>query len=190
VQFKSLQIGASLFLASLLLLACNSTSNKNETPVLSGPPQTNYPMPPANSGNPEIGWTIANMRHVRLADSRNKVVILDFYATWCAPCRESVPHLVDLHRRYADKGLEIVGLNVGGHDDYDQVPAFAHEFGIPYQLGIPDRELEDLYMADEGAIPQTFILDRNGAVVKRFVGYDESMNEQLDSAVRVSLGIN
>jgi len=45
-------------------------------------------------------------------------------------------------------------------------------------------------MADEGAIPQTFILDRNGAVVKRFVGYDESMNEQLDSAVQASLGIN
>src|SRR6185295_12794472 len=99
----------------------------------------------------------------------------DFYATWCEPCIESIPHLVELHRRYSDKGLEIVGLNVGGPDDYEKVPAFARQFRIPYQLGIPDPELEELYMSDDPSIPQTYILDRHGAIVKRFIGYDESL---------------
>lgn len=136
-----------------------------------------------------MGW-VANGQHVRLADTRNKVVILDFYATWCLPCRDSVPKLVDLHRRYSDQGLEIVGLNVGGRDDYEKVPAFASEFNISYQLGIPDVELEALYMADENAIPQTFVLDRNGVLVKRFIGYDDSLDEELESIVKTSLAQN
>ncbi|HEV7397815.1 MAG TPA: TlpA disulfide reductase family protein [Pyrinomonadaceae bacterium] len=144
-------------------------------------------MPPIKSSNENMGWTVANTQHIRLADQRNKIVILDFYATWCEPCRESIPHLADLQRRYAAKGVEIVGLNVGGADDYDKVPAFAREFRIPYQLGIPDQELEALYMSDEGSIPQTFILDRQGKIVKRFIGYDESLNEELESAILTAL---
>jgi len=130
---------------------------------------------------------IANSQHVQLSESRAKVVVLDFYATWCEPCRESIPHLVQLQKRYGEKGLQIVGLNVGGPEDYEKVPGFAREFKIQYQLGIPDPELENLYMADDPAIPQTLILDRNGVVLKRFVGYDESMVEELESAIRSSL---
>ncbi|HXD33396.1 MAG TPA: TlpA disulfide reductase family protein [Pyrinomonadaceae bacterium] len=171
---------------ALFLLSCNSRPGKNDPVVVSQPPPTNLPMPPLKSANSNIGW-VANNKHFKLADSRNKVVILDFYATWCVPCRDSIPHLVDLHRRYNNKGLEIVGLNVGGEDDYEQVPAFASEFQIPYQLGIPDVELESLYMSDENAIPQTFVLDRNGVVVKRFIGYDDSMADELDSIVKSAL---
>lgn len=170
----------------LLLVTCGRAPTSNEPPVVSQPPPTSLPMPPIKA-NPDMGWVIANTQHVRLADSQNKVVILDFYATWCAPCRDSIPHLVDLHRRYSDKGLQIVGLNVGGPDDYEKVPAFAREFSIPYQLGIPDPELEQTFMSGEGAIPQTFILNRKGAVVKRFIGYDDSLIEELDSAVQASL---
>ncbi len=76
-----------------------------------------------------MGWTVANSQHVRLSDLKYKVVILDFYATWCVPCRDSIPHLIDLHKRYGPKGLQVVGLNVGGPDDYEEVPAFARQFG-------------------------------------------------------------
>lgn len=144
-------------------------------------------MPPANTANSEMGWTIANAQHVRLSDYKDKVVILDFYATWCAPCRDSIPHLVDLQNRYGAKGLQIIGLNVGGADDYDEVPSFARRFKIQYQLGIPDPELENLYISDEPAIPQTIILDRNGVILDRFVGYDESVAGKLESTIRASL---
>jgi thiol-disulfide isomerase/thioredoxin len=177
----------ALSASALISLGCRRAPQKGETPVLSRPPETIYPMPPTNTVNPEVGWTIANPQHVRLSDYKDKVVILDFYATWCARCRESIPHLVDLQRRYGPKGLQIVGLNVGGANDYDEVPSFAREFKIQYQLGIPDPELEDLYIADDRSIPQTFILDRNGVILKRFVGYDESLAGELERAIRASL---
>ena len=94
---------------------------------------------------------------------------------------------VDLQRRYGSKGLQIVGLNVGGAEDYEKVPEFAREFRIQYQLGIPDPDLEDLYMSDDASIPQTFILDRNGVIVKRFIGYDDSLPAELESAIQSSL---
>ncbi len=134
-----------------------------------------------------MGWTVSGAQHVRLSDLRDKVVVLDFYATWCEPCRDSIPHLVGLHSRLASQGLTIVGLNVGGPGDYDKVPAFARKFNIQYQLGIPDNEVEDLYLRDDSAIPQTFVLDRQGQVLKRFVGYDEFVGAELDQVVSAAL---
>jgi thiol-disulfide isomerase/thioredoxin len=140
-------------------------------------------MPPVKT-NSEMGWTVAKIQHVRLSDAHAKVLVLDFYATWCEPCRDSIPHLVDLQKRYGAQGLQIVGLNVGGEDDYDKVPAFAREFQIQYQLGIPDTELESLYMGEDPSIPQTLVIDRNGAVVKRFVGYGDSVAAELEQIIQ------
>jgi thiol-disulfide isomerase/thioredoxin len=171
-------------LFAFFFLSCGKGPSTSETPILSHPPETAYPMPPAKATNSNLGWTVANIQHVRLADSRGKVVVLDFYATWCEPCRDSVPRLVDLQKRYGARGLQIVGLNVGGEDDYEKIPAFAREFQIQYQLGIPDPELEDLYTSEDQRIPQTLVIDRNGALVKRFVGYGGSVAEDLEQVIQ------
>ncbi len=134
-----------------------------------------------------MGWTLSNDRHIRLSDYQNKVVVLDFYATWCEPCRDTIPHLVDLQKRYGPQGLQIIGLNLGGQDDYDKVPEFAREFHIEYPLGIPDPELENVYL-HEYSIPQTLVIDRQGQLLKHFVGYDDSMAEELERAIQASLG--
>ena len=76
------------------------------------------------------------------------MLILDFYATWCVPCRDSVPHLIGLQKKYEDQGLGVVGLNVGGPGDEQEVPAFAKEFGIQYTLAKPDDDLASFLMAD------------------------------------------
>ena len=144
-------------------------------------------MPPLKAAHPGMGWTLTNDQHIRLSDYQNRVVVLDFYATWCEPCRDSIPHLVDLQKRYGSQGLQIIGLNLGGRDDYDKVPEFAREFHIQYPLGIPDPELENLYMNND-AIPQTFVIDRHGQLLKHFVGYDDSTAEELERAIQASLG--
>jgi len=131
---------------------------------------------------------VANAQHVRLSDFRDKVIVLDFYATWCEPCRESIPHLVDLQKRYGPKGLQIVGLNVGGPEDYEKIPSFARAFQIQYQLGIPDPEMEELYMGDNSAIPQTLVIDTNGVILRRFIGYDESVAEELEQIIQSETG--
>jgi cytochrome c biogenesis protein CcmG, thiol:disulfide interchange protein DsbE len=143
-------------------------------------------MPPSGDLS-DMGWILPEGSRAKLADYRGKVLILDFYATWCEPCRRSIPHLMDLQRRLGHKGLQVVGLNVGGPDDRVKVANFARELSIDYPLGFPDKTLSDLFLADNDAIPQTFVFDRQGKIVKRFIGYDDSIPGQLDQVVEVTL---
>src|SRR5262245_48418020 len=108
---RNITVVASALLCSILFTGCYQTSSTNApTPVVSHPPETNPPLPPTKA-NSDIGWTLASDQHLRLADYRDKIVVLDFYATWCEPCRVSTPHLVELQERYGPKGLQVVGLN-------------------------------------------------------------------------------
>jgi thiol-disulfide isomerase/thioredoxin len=133
------------------------------------------------------GWIQENNQRAKLADYKGKVVVLDFYATWCEPCRAETPHLVNLQRQYGDKGLQVIGLNVGGEDDRAQVPAYAKEFGILYPLAYPDDDLADQLLSDNQNIPQSFVYDRNGDLVKRFIGYNGSTGAELERLVQGAL---
>jgi thiol-disulfide isomerase/thioredoxin len=135
----------------------------------------------------DYGWTAERNQRVKLSDYRGKVVVLDFYATWCEPCRAETPHLVELQRQYGEQGLQVIGLNVGGADDRDEVPGFAREFGIQYSLGFPDDEFADSLLSDNQNIPQAFIVDRSGRIVKRFVGYNDNVGRELERVVQASL---
>jgi thiol-disulfide isomerase/thioredoxin len=115
------------------------------------------------------------------------VLVLDFYATWCEPCRRSVPHLIDLQKKYENDGLHVIGLNVGGPGDEEKVPDFAKEFGIQYTLAQPDEELVTLLMSGTDAIPQTFVFDRQGQLAERLVGYGPNGGERIDNAVEAAL---
>lgn len=186
---------ASLLILPLAVLyfvvACSqrSTNNSDPTPVLSQPPSTAFPMPPiGNDGQlPDLGWTLADGQRGGLSQQRGKVLVLDLYATWCEPCRRSIPHLIDLHERFQAKGLAVVGLNVGGPDDRIKVAGFASEFRISYPLGFPDKQLTDLLLSDNSSIPQTFVFDRNGQLIKRYIGYDDSMPGQLETLIQSEL---
>ncbi len=125
-----------------------------------------------------------------LAEMRGNVVVLDFYATWCPPCRDEVPHLVKLERLYHKQGLRVVGLNVGGEEDMAEVPAFVDEFKIQYQLGTPDIPLVYDLMGDESAIPQTFVFSRQGKLLRHFVSYSEEIGEEIEQTVQAALREN
>jgi len=146
-------------------------------------------MPPINGSKSiaQMGWALPEGNRITVANYRDKVLVLDFYATWCMPCRDSIPHLIDLQNRYGPQGLAIVGLNVGGPDDREAVPAFAREFKIRYPLGFPDQELGDLLLSDNSAIPQTFVFDRSGRLVQRYIGYGESTASELEQTIRGAL---
>lgn len=133
------------------------------------------------------GWTLDNKQRAQLADFKGKVVVLDFYATWCEPCRAETPRLVELQRQYAAQGLQVIGLNVGGEDDREQVPGYAKQFGIQYPLAFPDDELADSYLSDNQNIPQAFVFDRSGNLLKRFVGYSEQGGQEMERIVKGAL---
>jgi thiol-disulfide isomerase/thioredoxin len=163
--------------------ACTTKpTGKEATPVLSNPPVTSLPMPPLYARG-ELGWVLNDGKRVTLAEYRGKVLALDFYATWCLPCRQSIPRLSSLRKNYGLEGLEVVGLNVGGPDDRIKVPDFAKELNIQYPLGFPDKALTDLFLSDNQTIPQTFIFTRGGRLVKRFIGYEEATGSELDKVI-------
>jgi thiol-disulfide isomerase/thioredoxin len=153
------------------------------------------PVPPSTiparsrAGSSGYGFTLLDNRRMNLSDYAGQVVIVDFWATFCPPCREETPHLVDLQRRYASKGLHIIGLNVGGPDDRDKVQGFIAQFKIPkeYTLGFPDPEMASLYLSDDDSIPQAFVFDRKRQLVKRFIGYDQTVPAELEQIVQTAL---
>ncbi len=182
---------ATIIVLVMLIYGCNSNdkvSNSNApAPVISNPPRTALPMPPVNGKSiDKMGWVQADGRRSAFGEFKGKVLILDFYATWCEPCRDSIPHLVDLQQRYQDE-VRVIGLNVGGEDDIERVPEFAKRFNIQYALGQPDDELVELLLSDNQAIPQTFVFDRHGLLTRRFVGYGYDTGDEIDQAVAVAL---
>ena len=176
----------------MLLASCNATDVKvseKKTPVVSAPPpNTTYPMPPLeNSSLNNMGWKLSDGTHNLFSEYKGKVLVLDFYATWCNPCRKSVPHLIGLQNKFGGQGLQVIGLNVGGPEDEEKVPAFAKELGIQYPLAVPDEELVTFMLSDFDSIPQTFVFDRKGVLAERVIGFGPSAAARLDEAIETAL---
>lgn len=201
--FNSRRIAAALALVATLALAAScdmdgaskkNAMSKSETPSGPRPPRTNVPMPPvsASHGNGEAtaapagAWTQTDGRRATLEDLRGQVVVLDFWATYCPPCREEIPHLVRLQKDFGPQGLKVIGLNVGGEEDRPKVPEFVKLYKIQYQLADPEDETVRSFLLSDD-IPQTFVIDRQGRVVEHVVGFDGEVANRLERAVSQAL---
>jgi thiol-disulfide isomerase/thioredoxin len=196
---KSLALAALVALAGSCELDGASKKRAEEarrrSAAAEGTRRTNLPMPPATTARGEAAgatpagpWTQADGRRVRREDLRGQVVVLDFWATYCPPCREEIPHLVRLQKQHGPKGLKVIGLNVGGEEDKPKVPEFVRLYGIQYQLADPDPETVRLFFGADDSIPQTFIFDRGGRLVEHVTGYDAEVARRIDAAVAQALG--
>jgi cytochrome c biogenesis protein CcmG/thiol:disulfide interchange protein DsbE len=116
-----------------------------------------------------------------LSDYRGKVVILDFWATWCPPCRMTIPELVRLQERYRDKGLVVLGISLDDPEQFsDQhLLAFKEKFEINYTiLRFTPRVLQEYFAIERPAIPTMFVIDRKGKIRDRLVGYQPGALEK------------
>ena len=149
-------------------------------------PQTNLPLPPSKPLG-EMSWTTLDGKEQKLKDLQGKVVVLDFWATFCPPCLEEIPHLNGLQTKYGAENLNIVGLNVGGDDDRPKIAEFAEKLKVNYTLAIPEDALMQFIFATQNDIPQTAVFDRNGKLIEKFVGYDLTVKNRLDKAVEQAI---
>ncbi len=125
------------------------------------------PASPA-SDVPQFSFSSLEGKTIAMKDLGNKVVIVDFWATWCGPCREEVPHLNTLYSELKGKGLEIVGISMDT-DGTDSVKDFAREFRMQYPIVIGDEKVAESFGGIIG-LPTTFIIDRNGRIAKKYIG--------------------
>lgn len=179
-------MGACLICVATFLASCSGSNghDTNNTPVMAGPPGTTFPMPPLSGKSlGDLGWQLADGQRNFVSQYRGSILVLDFYATWCLPCRKSIPQLVELQQSYKDQGLRVVGLNVGGPEDWPRVADFARELKVQYTLAIPDSELNSFLLSDNQEIPQTFVFDRQGVLVKRVIGFTDADGVQIRAAV-------
>jgi thiol-disulfide isomerase/thioredoxin len=133
---------------------------------------------------PDFQLTGLNGKPVSLADVRGKIILLNFWASWCGPCRAEVPDLVDLQTRYKDR-LQVIGLIVDD-DDMDAIHQFVREFGINYPVAIAPAELRVQY-GGIPALPTSFILDAQSRVVQKHVGLRDPALYEIET--RALLGL-
>jgi thiol-disulfide isomerase/thioredoxin len=125
-----------------------------------------------------------NGKTVSSADFKGKIVVLDFWATWCSPCRAEIPGFIELQKEYGKNGVAIIGASVDGADELAAVKKFAERFGINYPVVLADQETVRAFGGVD-VIPTTFIIDRDGRIVSRHMGFTEKA--ELEKEIKMLL---
>jgi len=115
-------------------------------------------------------------KKVKLSDYKGKIVIVDFWATWCAPCRKGIPDLIELQNEFKD--VQVIGISVD-QNPMEVVPDFVKEFKINYPILISDPNVLQQYGGIE-AIPTSFVISKDGKIINKYVGlYPKSTYEKI-----------
>ncbi|HTS25829.1 MAG TPA: TlpA disulfide reductase family protein [Bryobacteraceae bacterium] len=117
---------------------------------------------------PDFTLKDADGKVVRLSDYKGKVVLLDFWATWCGPCKIEIPWFVEMQRRNKDKGFEVLGVSMDD-EGWDVVKPFLADLGVNYRVVIGNDSTAESYGGVD-ALPTTFLIDRSGRIAAVHVG--------------------
>lgn len=156
-----------LFISLLLvstLIGC-SKNNGNENKPITGKETANTTSD--NNKAPEFTLPSTDGKDIKLSDYKGKVVIVDFWATWCGPCRRGIPDLIEIQKQYAND-VVIIGVSLDTETKGEVIP-FAQKIGINYPIVYGTLEVTQQYGGVEG-IPTSFIIDRNGDIVDKHIG--------------------
>lgn len=164
----------TLFIVLLLCAACvakqepaatqKSSEQRNETvPEISA-------VEARKEKAPNFTWTNGTGQQMSFDQFHKKVTVLNFWATWCGPCRKEIPDLEAIHKEYGAKGVQVIGVSLDrGPNIKEDVTKFVKDFRMTYPVVIDNGDLQQEY-GNIRAIPTTFIIDRDGKVVERLIG--------------------
>jgi peroxiredoxin len=138
---------------------------------------------PAGAKKANLDFVVNDMdgQKVNLASFKGKVIVLDFWATWCPPCKAEIPGFVELQQAYGDKGLQFVGVSVDADDTPALLKAFAteHKMNYPVLVGGDRDDVQDAY-GPMWSIPTTFVIARDGRICRKNAGLVGKQQYELD----------
>lgn len=138
-----------------------------------------------SSPAPDFTLDSLDGKSMRLSDLRGKAVLLNFWATWCGPCKIETPWLVELQNQYGSQGLQVVGVEMGD-DGKDEITKFMKDMGVNYPMLIGKEAVGDAY-GGVPALPETFFIGRDGKIVDKIIGLkgkaeiEDSIKKALDT---------
>jgi thiol-disulfide isomerase/thioredoxin len=188
LRFKSL---ATSYLSAILLTgaaftaACDSAAPPRAIGDSANPASAQREQKPVPARDPQAIESASNVQITKLdggtfklSDFRGKVLVVDFWATYCPPCVRQVPKLAELSRKYRDKGLEVIGLTGDDTSDQKKVVEFLKKAGADYTVGYENQWLSSAFLkgtedeTGQNPIPQLFVISREGRVVDHVIGED------------------
>lgn len=177
MHFRLSILAALLLAASLAFAGCASS-------VTRGEPARGDRKASDRKPAPDFELKDVNGKTIRLSDYRGQVVLLNFWATWCGPCKIEIPWFVEFQRTYKDRGFTVIGVSVD-EDGWDAVRPFLEARQVNYPVVVSTPEVEMKYGGVE-ALPMSFLIDRDGLIASTHVGlvtkktYEEEIRQLLD----------
>ncbi|HSB98896.1 MAG TPA: TlpA disulfide reductase family protein [Burkholderiaceae bacterium] len=138
------------------------------------------PLAPSSPA-PDFTLRALDGQKLRLGEQRGRVVLVNFWATWCGPCRQEMPHLNKLYEKYRSSGFVLLGVNVD--DDTAQAAGVASKLGVTFPV-LPDADKRVSRQYDLSAMPSTVLIDRDGRVRYLHRGYQNGYENTYDKQIR------
>ncbi len=131
-------------------------------------------------GDPAVDFQLPDLQGTMRGLPRGEVVLLNFWATWCPPCREEMPSMARLSRTYRDRGLKVVAVSVDG--EHADVAGFVREYELPFLVL---RDVDNVVARRYGVVrfPETFLIDRRGVIRQHVIGAVDWMSEPVRQMV-------
>jgi peroxiredoxin len=154
--------------------------------VLLALPAVSFALPQTGQPAPPFHVVSTSGQKISLANYKGYVLVLEFFATWCGGCKESIPHLMDLQKKYGKQGLQILGLDVGQGDDNSDLRDFVVNMKLTYPVGIAG---EDVVYDNYGIrmIPTVFVISKKGTLVEKFSGFNADNLNELEGIIKKQL---
>lgn len=187
------------FLFCLIALALTSCTERSIPNVNSGRTTSSSTdsrpkdYPPLPSALSDAEFELLDGTKFRLSDKKGKVIMVNLWGTWCGPCRQEMPHLVEMQDKHGSQGFEVIGLNIGDNsgvpEPTDWIKSFAEKLKVNYTLARSSNSTTAYFyqISKQQVVPQTFLVDREGHLRGVFIGGGQRVFDSMKTTLEKTL---